>query len=198
MSDKPFSADNQQERLLRSVSFDEPFKWYLSGFVDGEGSFCISLKKKPGSIYGWQIDPSFYLYQHEKHLWILEKVREFFGAGCIRRKSNPGTVYTYALHGIGHAQTKVIPFFRQYPLRVKQETFTLFTHAVELMARKVHHERLGFERVVRIAFELNQIGKGRKWTIDRVLGESSETARQTHSARVRIYSPNSMATWRAW
>ena|SRR3989338_1668978 len=178
-SDNPTSADNQQERLRKTIIFDDPFKWYLSGFVDGEGSFCISIKKKPDCTFGWQIDPSFYLYQHERHLWLLEQVKLFFGAGCIHRKSNPGTVFTYALHGIGHARTKVIPFFSQYPLHVKSETFGLFTQAVELMEQKVHHERQGFEKVVRIAHSLNQMGKGRKWTLDRIFGESSETTRQT-------------------
>ena len=179
-SDNPTSADNQQERLPRTVQFDEKFKWYLSGFVDGEGSFCLSVKKKPETKFGWQIDPSFYLYQHEKHLWLLEEVKRFFGAGCIHRKSNPGTVFTYALHGIHHAKTKVIPFFQQYPLLVKRDTFALFTEAVDLMDKKVHHEMKGFERIVRIAHNLNHMGKGRKWSIDRILEVSSETTRQTH------------------
>jgi hypothetical protein len=178
MSDKPISADNQQERF---PIFNERFKWWLSGFVDGEGSFCLSLKRKPDCTFGWQIDPSFYLYQHEKHLWVLEDVKKFFGGGCIHRKSNPGTVFTYALHGIVHAKTKVIPFFSTYPPRAKHETFRLFTEAVELMEQKIHHERIGFEKIVRIAYRMNQMGKGRKWTLDRVLGKSSETVRQTHA-----------------
>lgn len=179
MSDNPISADNQQERFLRSIPFDEPFKWYLSGFVDGEGSFCLSVKKHPGCTFGWQIDPSFYLYQHERHVWLLEQVKIFFGAGCIHRKSNPSTVYTYALHGIRHASTKIIPFFQTYRLRAKHEAFALFAHAVRLMEQQVHHDRQGFERVIRIAYEMNQMGKGRKWTLDRIFGASSETARQT-------------------
>lgn len=182
MSDNPISADNQQERFPSTVQFDEHFKWYLTGFVDGEGSFCLAVKKHPGNRFGWQIDPSFYLYQHEKHLWILEAVKQFFGAGCIHRKSNPGTVFTYALHGIKNARTKVIPFFKQYPLRVKHETFERFTEAVELMENKVHHTPEGFERVVRIAHGLNQMGKGRKWSIERILEVSSETTRQTPHA----------------
>lgn len=181
MSDNPFSADNQQERFRR-ISFDEHFKWYLTGFVDGEGSFCISVKKHPTAKFGWQIDPSFYLYQHENHLWILEAVKEFFGAGSIHRKSNPGTVYTYALHGIRQATTKVIPFFQAYPLLVKSRTFNLFVEAVNLMAQKVHLTSEGFERVLRIAHSLNTIGKGRKWSIEHILGKSSETVRQTRAS----------------
>ena len=126
MSENLIGADNQQERLSREISFDDSFKWYLAGFVDGEGSFCISIKHRPDTKFGWQIDPSFYLYQHEKGLWLLKKVKEFFGAGCIHRKTNPGTVFTYALHGIKHANAKVIPFFSEYPLLIKRDVFNLF------------------------------------------------------------------------
>lgn len=183
MSDNPSSADNQQERFPRTIKFDDQFKWWLSGFVDGEGSFCLSVKKHPTMKFGWQIDPSFFLYQHEKNLWILESVKEFFGGGCIHRKSNPGTVFTYALHGIGHAKSKVIPFFKKYQLLVKRDTFDLFERSVNLMDKKVHLDRNGFEQVLRIAYQMNQMGKGRKWTLDRVLEKSSETVRQTSRKR---------------
>ncbi len=185
MSENPISADNQQERF-RKIVFDEHFKWYLTGFVDGEGSFCLSIKKHPTAKFGWQIDPSFYLYQHEQHLWILEAVKDFFSAGSIHRKSNPGTVFTYALHGIGHARTKVIPFFQHYPLRVKSRTFSLFVEALELMSQKVHHTREGFERVVRLAHQLNTMGKGRKWSLETIFEKSSETTRQTHAQRMEM------------
>lgn len=169
MSENPISADNQQERLFKVTQFDESFRWYLTGFVDGEGSFCISVKKHPDTRFGWQIDPSFYLYQHEKNKWILELVKDFFQGGGIHRKSSPWSVYTYALHGVRNMREKVIPFFQQYPLCVKAETFTLFTQAVELMERKEHLHYEGFKKVLHIAYLLNSMGKGRKWNMDDVL-----------------------------
>ena len=34
-------ADNQQERS--SIAITEEAKWFLAGFIDGEGSVCVSL-----------------------------------------------------------------------------------------------------------------------------------------------------------
>jgi hypothetical protein len=63
---------------------------------------------------------------------------------------------------------------------VKRETFTLFTSAVELMKSKAHHDRNGFQKIVEIAFALNKEGKGRKWTMERIVKRlSSETERRT-------------------
>ena len=38
--------------------------WYLSGFCDGEGSFNISLRKKPDYKSGWQVVLSFNVLKH--------------------------------------------------------------------------------------------------------------------------------------
>lgn len=171
-SDNASRADNQQERLFSQIQqqrFDTRFCFWLAGFVDGEGSFCLSLKRQPTTKFGWQIDPSFYLYQHERSLWILEAVQQFFGAGCIHRKTSPYSVYTYALHGIRHATQSVIPFFTQYELLVKAETFHLFAQAVSLMQARRHHEYEGFVEVLHIAYRMNQMGKGRKWSIEEIL-----------------------------
>ena len=180
MSENPTSADNQQERIFSQFAQSKNFPWYLTGFVDGEGSFCISIKKHPTAKFGWQIDPSFYLYQHEKNKWILELAAKHFGRGGIHRKSSPYSVFTYAVHGIRNMREVIIPFFQKYPLLVKHETFTLFTSAVELMHAKAHHDWKGFQRIVDIAFALNQMGKGRKWTMERIVERySSETERRT-------------------
>ncbi len=39
LSENVSSADNQQERVPRDV---EDLKWYLAGFVDGEGCFSVT------------------------------------------------------------------------------------------------------------------------------------------------------------
>lgn len=41
-SDKPISADNQQERLIK-------IGWII-GFVDGEGCFSIGFIKQPSKV----------------------------------------------------------------------------------------------------------------------------------------------------
>jgi hypothetical protein len=161
--------DNQQERLFKTVKFDKNFQWYLVGFVDGEGSFCVSLKNKPDAKFKYQIDPSFYLYQHEKNKWILNLVKKFFHGGVIHRKTSPYSVFTYALHGVRNAKEKIIPFFKKHKLLVKKDVFDIFSQIVNMMDNKEHHSYDGFVKIVKLAYELNKMGKGRKWDLKTVL-----------------------------
>jgi len=163
--------DNQQERLLETVKFDQNFQWYLVGFVDGEGSFSVSLKSMPVRPFKFQIDPSFYLYQHENNKWILELVQKFFHGGSIHRKTSPYSVYTYALRGVRNMKEKIVPFFTKHPLLVKRPVFDIFSKIVFMMDRQEHHHYDGFTHIVKMAYELNKMGKGRKWELETVLNK---------------------------
>ena len=76
-------ADNQQERLGSA----EAAKWFLAGFIEGEGALCVSIKKHPTCRSGFYVDPEFFLYQHESGRLILELAQETFGSGQIYPKS---------------------------------------------------------------------------------------------------------------
>lgn len=161
--------DNQQERFSITNSAINPnLNWFLSGFIDGEGSFCLNIKNRSDVKYGLRIDPAFYVYQHEKGLKILETIKDVFGTGSIHRKSNPSNVFTYQVSGIEPCFNKVIPFFQKYPLIVKSRTFEIFSESVALMYRKKHLNKEGFLLLIDYAYEMNQLGKGRKWDIKSV------------------------------
>ena len=162
--------ENQQERLvMANPIFTEQLKWFLSGFIDGEGSFCLNIKKRPDTKYGLRIEPAFYVYQHEKSIYILELLRKMFECGNIHRKTSPYSVFTYQISGIKPCYTRVIPFFDKYPLIVKARTFEIFKSAVDFMYRKQHLSKEGFLHLVDFAYEINQQGKGKKWEKEAII-----------------------------
>ena len=71
-----------------------------------------------------------------------------------------------------------LSFFERYPLHVKGGDFVRFATIVRSLRRKNHHERDGFERLVRTACAMNHRGRQRKRALDEVLKGSSETIRQ--------------------
>lgn len=160
--------------------FTEQLKWFLSGFIDGEGSFCLNIKSRKDSRYGLRIEPAFYVYQHEKSVHILELLRKMFGCGSIHRKTSPYSVFTYQISGIKPCYTKVIPFFEKYPLIVKSQTFEIFKKAVDFMYKKRHLTKEGFLYLVDLAYEINQQGKGKKWDKETIITKI-----------LRDYTPNS-------
>ena len=76
---------NQQERL----SIAEAKRWFLAGFIEGEGSLCVSIKAHPTCRFGYLVDPEFFLYQHRSGIRLLELAKEIFGSGRIAPKSLP-------------------------------------------------------------------------------------------------------------
>jgi len=138
--------------------------YFLSGFVDGEGSFSVAIIRHPTQKFGWMINPVFQVYQHEKHKYVLELCRYIFGTGSIYRKSGTHPVLNFSIDSRRSIVERVIPFFERYPLIVKEESFNKFKQIVRAMENKEHLTLNGFKRLVEIAYSMNQQGKGRKHT----------------------------------
>ena len=138
--------------------------YYLAGFVDGEGTFSVAIIRHPAQRLGWMINPVFQVYQHEKHREILDLFRDYFGTGAVYRKSGTHPVLTFSINARKSLLDRVIPFFERYPLLVKRDEFRRFRQIVEAMEKKEHWDIKGFKRIVALAYEMNQQGKGRKHT----------------------------------
>ena len=153
-------ADNPQERL----STTQRWKAFLGGFIEGEGSFCISIKKNKTSKYGFNVDTEFFLYQREERKEILEKAKKFFGSGRIYPKAGNEKVLVFEIADNKVLHEKVIPFLEKYflPFSARKKDFLLFKEAVRMKAKKEHLKREGLLKLVDIAYEINQSGKQRK------------------------------------
>ena len=176
-SDNPSGAGNQQETKEPENALDP---WWLVGFVDGEGCFSVAIHANPyiRSTRGWQLTPVFQVYQHEKERELLERVRRHFGVGRVGSKGPNSSVLTYAVSSLRDTASSIVPFFRRYRPLVKGPDFDRFAEIVRSMLAKEHLKPDGFERCVRLAYEMNAQGKQRKRKLDEILQGSSETVRQ--------------------
>jgi hypothetical protein len=175
-SDNVTGADNQQGRPQELISPD-----YVAGFVDGEGCFSVSIRPHPTVRYGRRcvIGPVFQVYQHHDNLELLEEIRMFFGCGSITSKGPSSSVMTFAVSKRVDLEERIIPFFERHGLRSKKrDDFLKFREIVLAMQRKDHLTDDGYERIVRIAFSMNQRGKQRRYKLHELLTEPSETVRR--------------------
>src|SRR5262245_32651267 len=119
------SADNQQERLNN----------YISGFVDGEGSFHIAIQKSPSLTFGYQLLPEFHVSQSIERATVLELIKDVWKCGYIKPNfRNHDNNLVYVVRNRTHLLQIVIPFFRKYPLLSdKQKDFEKFAYVVEQM-----------------------------------------------------------------
>lgn len=169
---------NQQERPKQSIvkKIKPSIAWYIAGFVDGEGSFNVSLRKKPDYKLGWQPILSFNVSQKERT--ILALMKRHFGCGIIKQRKDG--LYSYDVTNPRMIYQVIIPFFETYCFlsQTKKRNFSLFKQIAKIMLDKQHLKPGGFKRLLLLREKLNQ-GKGRKrkYTMDDVL-ESSETIRR--------------------
>lgn len=171
-------ADHQQERFPKQKDFNH----YIAGFVDGEGCFCVVMKRHSSTKFGWLIDPAFHLYQHKDNILVLEMIKETFKTGSFNEKSGSPNVIVYTIDNRVALQQKLIPFFNRYRLIVKKKDFELFSQIVKLLNQGLHQDKKGFLQIVDLAFQMNQHGKQRKYSkqdILNVMEKSSENTRQT-------------------
>lgn len=148
---------------------------YLQGFADAEGCFSVALKKTPTARFGWTLDPVFHVTQRRENRRVLELFQQALRCGRIIEKHGQADCLVYIVDNRRQLAEKVIPFFRRYPLIVKRDDFEKFRQIVEGMQRGDHRSIEGFERLVRIAFQMNMFGKQRRYTIDEVLGGLKRT-----------------------
>lgn len=173
------SADNQQERLK------DGFFHYISGFVDGEGTFHIAIQKTTNVNVGYQLIPEFRISQRIDRAQLLFKIKDVFQCGYIKQNHarnirDKNLVYT--VRNKNDLWNKIIPFFKRFPIESEKQLDLLkFSEIVEEMRKGVHLHLEGLIRLLKIVFSMNRNGSYRtihKSNLIHLL-ESSETIRQT-------------------
>ena len=145
------------EQWLKQIPFH--IGYYLTGFVDGEGSFNLSLRKGEGYRYGWQLGLSFNVSQRdETNLFLLKK-----HLGCGRLKTRKDGVHSFVVENFDSLKGRVIPFFERFNfLSSRTKTnFSIFSKIVKLMDGKKHLTPDGLKEILELRERLNE-GRGRK------------------------------------
>ena len=151
------TADDQQERL--------DARW-ISGFVDGEGCFHVSINKSEQMSIGWQVLPEFRVVQHERDESVLKELQQFFRAGKV--VTNHGARKELRIRKLNDLKNIVL-FFKQHPLRTKKKkNLEIFGEILELIENKKHLTVEGLTKIANLCWSMNRKTKPR-------FLESSET-----------------------
>jgi LAGLIDADG endonuclease len=134
---------------------------YISGYVDGEGCFTVSISPRPTLLVGWEVRPSVSVSQNGDRSEVLLDIQRYFGCGTLRPDRSDRTL-KWEVRSLLPLLEQVIPHFRRYPLLSgKQRDFELFANICERMARGEHRSVAGFGEIVRLAGQMNPSGKRR-------------------------------------
>lgn len=143
---------------------------HLAGFVDGEGAFPIQTRKTPWTKFGFTITPEFKISQHKDHGYILVLLQKALGCGKISIKSGQPNQLVLVEKNRKRISDNIIPFFKEYPLIVKQQTFQKFVKIVEGLNNNEQDTKEGFENLLNLVFQKTKGGKGkRKYSREQIL-----------------------------
>jgi hypothetical protein len=122
--------------------------YYVTGLVEGEGSFYVGiLPRKLGKVE-WEVRPSFSLSQHKRNKKIVFKLKEFFSCGSIRPSKKDQTL-KYEVRSLKDLREKIVPHFEKYPLEgEKGKEFEIFKKILRLMEEDKHLERGGLKEII--------------------------------------------------
>jgi len=165
-------ADDQQERL----------DGYIAGYVDGEGSFSVTVNRNPTSRFRLQLVPEFHVSQNGDRREVLDLIQRRLQCGYIKRNGRKDQVMVFVVRRREDLLKKVIPFFERTPLiSSKQSEFETFATVVRAMAAGEHLREPGFSQILELGLSMNGNGRFRqvRWRSLVSHPESSETVRQT-------------------
>lgn len=132
---------------------------YFAGFVDGEGSFNVSLRKRDDHALGWQIILTFNVSQRD--VTVLALLKKHFGCGRLQKRADG--VWYFVVSNPTAIQERIIPFFEKYSFLSsnKKKNFSLFKKIAIMMAKNEHLTPEGMKSIVLLRERLNE-GRGRK------------------------------------
>src|SRR5690349_695121 len=117
---------------------------YISGFVDGEGCFCVSFQPSRRHRFGWEVRPSFSVSQNADRAQLLFQIRELWKCGSIRPDRSDRTI-KYEVRKVMDLVRVVLPHFHAYPLlSSKMDDVVHLTRICELITAGKHLEEDGF------------------------------------------------------
>ena len=132
--------------------------YWVSGFVDGEGTFYVGINRNITMKSGFQVLPEFRVVQHEKDIKVLYALKTYFGAGVVR--INHDTRQELRIRSLDHINRFVIPHFEQYPLLTQKKfDFIKFKEIIKLMNQGKHLTVDGIKNIINIASRMNRQNK---------------------------------------
>ena len=152
---------------MSNTSVSQDVCWYLSGYADGEGSFCISFSPRNKLRTKIEIRPSFSVSQNSDRSEVLKLFQQVLDCGTIRPDRSDKTL-KYEVRSLSDLIERVIPFFERYLLKSsKKHDFVLFSQVCNIL-KKRNLNKTDLEDIIQLATRMNISGK-RKYDKQKLL-----------------------------
>ena len=152
--------------MLNLNEIPDSIGYYFAGFVDGEGSFHLTFRRRKDYTQPWKVSLCMNVSQKDKV--ILALFKRHLKCGTIRCKS--GGVWMYEVNNLTAICENVIPFFDYYGFlsAKKKRDFGIFSKMAKLMQEGAHLQKAGILQLLALRRNMNDGGK-RKYSESAIL-----------------------------
>lgn len=129
------------------------YSWF-AGFFSGEGCFFIQTYENKELKVGYRVQLKIIVGQHLRDKDLVTKFLNLFNSGWINESKNYTELY---LSDFKVIYSKVIPFFKEYKIiGAKLEDFNDFCEAADIINKKLHLTKEGFDKIKAIKSRMNK------------------------------------------
>lgn len=127
--------------------------------IEGEGSFCASVKRQLNCHHKIQIDPEFFIYQHKVRRGLLELAQKVFAIGRIRPKGGNPNVLVYKVTRTEEIVKIIIPFLEKYMIySYRKNDIEKFKQVAQICYDNKHLSKEQLIQLINIAYSMNMNG----------------------------------------
>lgn len=91
---------------------------WVTGFIDGEGTFFVDLLKNKTMALGFQVQLQFSITQHIRDADLMRSLVDFFGAGIV--VPDGPTKVQYRIRRFADLEQSLFPLLDEYPLMTQK------------------------------------------------------------------------------
>jgi hypothetical protein len=110
---------------------------WLSGFIDGEGTFSVDILKNSTIALGYQVQLRFVLTQHIQDKELMYAIKDFLSCGTIVKDTD--TKLQLRIRAIKDLEDKLFPILDKYPLQTKKHLDEMIFRQVFIMIKNKEH-----------------------------------------------------------
>ncbi len=137
---------------------------YLAGFIDGEGSFSVSIYKDEKMRNKIFVRPEFEIELRADDREILQRIQKTLGCGkiyeCNYERYGWYPHVKYKVSRLDEISEILIPFFEKWPLQAKKAK--VFKHFKRIIRKRINGEHLterGVEEIIKLRDKIRVLGK---------------------------------------
>ena len=127
--------------------------WFVTGFVEAEGSFMLGFFKSDSYKLGYRTQAIFKISLHKKDYNLLSLIQDYFKVGTITNHGDNSLQYT--VKSFKYLDI-ILDHFDKYPLlSQKCADYRLFKDAITLIKNKEHLSSKGIKKILGIRASMN-------------------------------------------